>query len=186
MDRPPRPRSERIIRRALLVRAWLLLGGVSTALVLAGFFWVLRDGGWTMGADVGTLSPLRHTYLQATTMTFLGIVACQVGTAFAARSDRASLWSIGVLSNRLLLAGVAFELVFAAAIVMLPGVSTSLGMALPPIPALAALPSFAVIVWGADEIVRAVRRRREGRRSTTTGHTSPVDLPTPAVTASRP
>jgi magnesium-transporting ATPase (P-type) len=35
MTRPPRPRSERIIRRDLLLRAWLLLGGVSAVLVLA-------------------------------------------------------------------------------------------------------------------------------------------------------
>ena len=33
-------------------------------------------------------------------MTFLGIVACQVGTAFAARTERASLRSVGVFSNR--------------------------------------------------------------------------------------
>ena len=40
-------------------------------------------------------------------MTFLGIVACQIGTLFAARTERVSLWAVGVLSNRLVLAGVA-------------------------------------------------------------------------------
>ena len=162
MTRPPRPRSERIIRTELLLRAWLLLGGVSAVLVLTGFFWVLDDGGWVPGADVGAGSPLHHTYLQATTMTFLGIVACQVGTAFAARTERASLRAVGVFTNRLLLYGIAFELVFAAAIVLLPGVATALGMALPPARQLAVLPLFAVLVWGADETVRAVRRRRRG------------------------
>ena len=43
-------------------------------------------------------------------MTFLGIIAGQIGTAFAARTTRASLRSIGVLSNQLLLWGIAFEL----------------------------------------------------------------------------
>ena len=38
------------------------------------------------------------------------MVACQVGTAFAARTERASLRSVGVFSNRLLLWGIAFEL----------------------------------------------------------------------------
>ncbi len=164
MTRPPRPRSERIIRTELLLRAWLLLGGVSAVLVLTGFFWVLADGGWVPGADVGAGSPLHHTYLQATTMTFLGIVACQVGTAFAARTERASLRAVGVFTNRLLLYGIAFELVFAAAIVLLPGVATALGMALPPARQLTLLPLFAVLVWGADETVRAVRRRRRGAR----------------------
>ena len=53
-------------------------------------------------------------------MTFLGIVVCQVGTAFAARTERASLRSVGVLTNPLLLWGIAFELAFAAAVVTLP------------------------------------------------------------------
>ena len=48
-------------------------------------------------------------------MTFLGIVACQVGTAFAARTDRASLRDVGVFTNPLLLWGIAFELAFTAA-----------------------------------------------------------------------
>ena len=53
-------------------------------------------------------------------MTFLGIVVCQIGTAFAARTDRASLRSVGVFTNRLLLWGIAFELAFAAAVVTVP------------------------------------------------------------------
>jgi magnesium-transporting ATPase (P-type) len=163
MSRRPRPRSERIIRRDLLLRAWVLLGGVSAALVLAGFFWVLEAGGWTPGADVGSGSALHETYLQATTMTFLGIVACQVGTAFAARTEHASLREIGVFSNHLLLGGIAFELGFAAAVVLLPGVNSALGMALPPMGQLAVLPVFSLVVWGVDEVARALRRRA-GRR----------------------
>ena len=53
-------------------------------------------------------------------MTFAGIVACQIGTAFAARTERASLRAVGVLTNPLLLWGIAFELAFAAAIIYLP------------------------------------------------------------------
>jgi magnesium-transporting ATPase (P-type) len=53
-------------------------------------------------------------------MTFLSMVMGQIGTAFAARTDRASLRSVGVFSNRLLLAGIAAELALAAAIIYLP------------------------------------------------------------------
>jgi calcium-translocating P-type ATPase len=158
MSRPPRPRGERLINGRLLLRAWLLLGGVSAVLVTGGFFAVLARGGWSLGADVST-GPLHQVYLQATTMCFLGIVACQVGTAFAARTEHASLWRTGLLSNPLLLGGIGFELLFAFAVVTLPGVSTLLGMALPPVWALAALPGFAIAVWAPDELQRAVRRR---------------------------
>ncbi len=59
-------------------------------------------------------------------MTFAGITACQVGTAFAARTDRASLRTIGVFSNPLLLWGIAFELAFAAALIYLPPLQDAL------------------------------------------------------------
>ena len=91
-------------------------------------------------------------------MTFLGIVACQVGTALAARTERRSLREVGLTTNRLLLWGIAFELAFAALVVATP-LSASLGMALPPWDALLLLLPFPVVVWGADELWRARGRR---------------------------
>ena len=62
-------------------------------------------------------------------MTFLGMVAGQIGTAFAARTERASLRSIGVFSNRLLLWGIAFELALAALLIYAPPFQALLGTA---------------------------------------------------------
>jgi calcium-translocating P-type ATPase len=163
MRRPPRPRSQSIITRGMLVRAWLFLGLISAALGMAAFFYVLTRAGWSPGDATGSGSPLHHAYEQATTMTFLSMVACQVGTAFAARTDRASLRSIGVLSNPLLLWGVAFELALAAALIYIPVCQDLLGTAsLPPKDLLLVLP-FPFVVWGADELRRWVVRRRAGR-----------------------
>jgi calcium-translocating P-type ATPase len=162
MDRPPRPRTEGVIRRQMLIRAWLFLGGISAALVMAGFFYVLLRAGWSPGDATGEGASLHQAYLEATTMTFLGIVACQVGTALAARTEHASLRTTGFFTNRLLLWGIAFELVFAAVVVATP-VAAPLGMALPPWDALLLLLPFPLIVWGADELWRA-RRRTPTRR----------------------
>ena len=92
-------------------------------------------------------------------MTFLGIVVCQVGTAFAARTDRASLRSIGVFSNRLLLWGILFELVFAAALIYVPFLQTVFGTAALGTAELAFLLPFPFVVWGADEVRRWLLRR---------------------------
>ena len=163
MDRPPRPRGEGVIRPAMLYRAWVFLGLLSAGLVVGGYFFVLTRAGWHPGDAVGPGSALHHAYLQATTMTFLGIVACQIGTAFAARTERASLREVGVTTNPLLLAGIAFEIVFAAAVAALPGFRTVFGTSLPPFAALALLPSFPIIVWGADETRRWLIRRHTSR-----------------------
>ena len=159
MERAPRHRSEGVIDRALLVRAWLFLGMLSAALVMAGFFYVLLSAGWRPGDAVGTHSPLHHTYLQATTMTFLGIVACQVGTAFAARTDRASLRAVGLLSNPLLLWGIAFELAFTAAVIYVPPLQSVFGTAPLGAGAVLFVTPFPFVVWGADELRRWARRR---------------------------
>ena len=81
---------------------------------MAGSSTCCSRAGWSPGDAIGKGTPLHPAYLQATTMTFLGIVACQVGTAFAARTERASLREVGVFSNPLLLWGIAFELAFTA------------------------------------------------------------------------
>jgi calcium-translocating P-type ATPase len=158
MERPPRRRGENIITGSMLLRAWGILGAVSALLVTGGFLWVLRSGGWTPGADVTSGSPLHETYLRATTMTFAGIVACQVGTAMASRTDRVSLLRIGVFSNRLLLAGIAFELLVTGLAIYLPFAQTVLGTRALNWQDLLVLATFPVVVWGADEIYRAVRR----------------------------
>ena len=99
MERPPRPRTEGVIRRSMLTRAWLFVGVIEAVLVMGGFFFVLIRAGWSPSDPVGSGAALHDAYLLATTMTFAGIVACQVGTAVAARTERSSLRSIGLFSN---------------------------------------------------------------------------------------
>ncbi len=161
MDRPPRSRSESLITRAMLARAWLFLGLIAAALEMGAFFYVLLKAGWSPNDPVGEGDPLHHAYLQATTMTFLAMVVAQIGTAFAARTERASLRSVGVFSNRLLLAGIAFELALAALFVYTPLFQELLGTAALPASDLLVLLPFPFVVWGADELRRYLVRRRE-------------------------
>jgi magnesium-transporting ATPase (P-type) len=158
MDRPPRPRAAGVIDRPLLLRAWLLLGGVSAVLVMGGYLYTLWRAGWHPGDPTGAGTPLHHAYLQATTVTFAGIVACQIGTAFAARTDRASLFAIGIFSNRFLMWGIAFELVFTAAVIYAPPLQDIFGTAALSPAQLAIIAPFPIIVWGVDELSRLVQR----------------------------
>ena len=160
MDRPPRSRTAGVIDRALLFRAWALLGSVSAALVMGAFFFTLWRAGWHSGDPTGGGTPLHHAYLQATTTTFAGIVACQIGTAFAARTDRAPLFAIGLRSNPLLLWGLAFELLFTAAVIYAPPLRHVFGTAALSPAQLAVVAPFPVVVWGVDELFRWFRRSR--------------------------
>jgi magnesium-transporting ATPase (P-type) len=93
-------------------------------------------------------------------MTFAGIVACQVGAGLATRTTRASLHQIGILTNRLLLCGIAFELIFAAALIYLSLLQTVFHTAPLSTTDIAILATFAVIVWASDELRRWRIRRR--------------------------
>ncbi|WP_422935122.1 cation-translocating P-type ATPase [Sinomonas sp. P47F7] len=186
MDRPPRPRGQNVIDGAMLGRAWGLLGGVSALLVTAGFLATLLAGGWHYGADTSQ-GPLHAVWVEATTMTFLGIVACQIGTAFAARTQTASLAQIGIGTNRLLLWGIGFEVLFSAAIVYLPPLQEVFGTAPPQAWQLLGLLPFPFLVWGADEAYRWARRSRGGRDDAPRGaEREPAGSNTAAARTSQP
>ena len=68
-----------------------------------------------------------------------------------------------MLSNHLLLWGVAFELAFAAAVVWLPPLQAIFGTTPPTTDQLALLLPFPVLVWGVDELWRARTRRFPAR-----------------------
>jgi magnesium-transporting ATPase (P-type) len=161
MARPPRRHDRGLLYRPMLTHAWGWLGLLEAALVCGGFLYVLLRAGWRPGDDVGSGSPLHDENLSATTMTFAGITACQVGTALACRTTLASLRSIGFGSNRLLLWGIAFELLFTAPLIYLPPLQALFGTAsLGPVE-IAILAVFPIVVWGSDELRKWFLRSRE-------------------------
>ena len=164
MRRAPRPRDEGVIRVPMLLRAWLFLGLLVAALAAAGYFYILLKAGWRPGMSVEAGSPLYQAYRQATTMTLLGMITGQIGTAFAVRTQRASLWSVGVFSNRYLLGGIGAEIVLAAAFVYVPLCQSLLGTEPLALSNLLILLPFPFIVWGADELRRYLLRRGSNRR----------------------
>jgi calcium-translocating P-type ATPase len=181
MNDPPRSSKEHVIRGAMLVRAWAFLGPICAVLSMGAFFYVLVRGGWHLDSPVGAGDPLHQTYLEATTMTFLAIVVCQVGTAMAARTEHASLRSIGFFSNGLLLAGIAFELAFALALTYVPLLQDAFGTAAVSPYLLLVLVPFPFVVWGADELARFVVRRAHRVAPRGNGTFGPMAPRKPAV-----
>lgn len=107
MDEPPRPRTERLLNRAVLIRAYGFLGSIETAVAMGGFFLYLHSQGWTWGTPLDWNTPV---YQEATTVTFAGIVAAQAANVFACRSDRTSAFRLGWFSNPLIVVGIVVEM----------------------------------------------------------------------------
>ena len=108
MKSPPRPRSERLLSGPVLARAYLFLGMMQAAAAMCAYAFVLHGGGWNFGQALVAQDPL---YRQATTACLSAIVVMQIANVFLCRSNRQSLFSRGFAGNRLILIGVAAEIV---------------------------------------------------------------------------
>ncbi len=105
MQRPPRPRREKLLNWGLLARAYLFLGVMEAVAAMSLFFWVLRGSGWSYGSTPGT-----PAYLQATTATLSAIVVMQIVNVLLCKHPDRPLWRSEPLGNRLVLAGIALEI----------------------------------------------------------------------------
>jgi calcium-translocating P-type ATPase len=160
MDRPPRPRHERLLGASRLLHAYAFLGVLEAVLSLAGFFWVYWLAGWRPGRPLAATGDL---YRRATTMTLAGIVAAQVGNVFACRTERESVLRVGLLRNRLVLAGIVVELLVLAALIGVPALRDVFGLAPLGLEEWLPLLAFPAIVLGVEETRKWVVRRRRPR-----------------------
>jgi P-type Ca2+ transporter type 2C len=101
----------------------------------------------------------------ATTMTLAAIVASQVGAVFGCRTERASISKVGLFTNRLVLLGIAVELTLLGLLAYVPLLQGIFNTA--PLGAVewAFAFAWAPVMLAADEVRKAVLRRRERRSS---------------------
>ncbi|MFZ3062657.1 MAG: cation-transporting P-type ATPase [Actinomycetota bacterium] len=156
MERPPRSKKEGLLNTPLLLRAYVYLGLIESVLVLSGYFWVLFNEGWRWGMHVPLNSPL---VLKASTMTFLGIVATQVGTVFATRTNRVSVFKIGIFSNPWVVWGIIFETLVTLALLYVPPLQRFFGMAPLGLKEWAFVAAFPFIIFLAEELRKLLVRR---------------------------
>lgn len=160
MRRPPRPRGERLLSWPLLARAYLFLGPFEALAAMAAFFFVMEAGGWQYGQMPAGDDPL---YRQATTACLAAIVLAQMVNLFVCRHPRLPAWHFPLFENRLLLVGLAAELMLLLFIIYTPWGNRLFGTA--PLPAdvwLFALP-FAMLLGVAEEARKGLMRRMGSR-----------------------
>lgn len=118
LRQPPRQKSQILLDRSLLARAYGFLGPIEAIAGMTVFLSVWGQQGYSL-AELQALTPaildhradptVSHLYQQATTLTLATIVACQDGNVFACRSERTSAFRLGFFSNPLIWLGVGTE-----------------------------------------------------------------------------
>ncbi|MDA8431127.1 MAG: cation-transporting P-type ATPase [Geobacteraceae bacterium] len=156
MQRPPRPKSEHLLTTGVLVRGYLYLGLWEALAGMSAYFYVMYAGGWRWAQPLASTATL---YLQATTACLAGIVAAQIANALACRSPNVSVFSLGLFSNRLVLAGIATDVLLAAFIVYTPLGNSLFASAPIGVDVWLLLIPFAVMLLATDETRKYVVKR---------------------------
>lgn len=99
MEHPPRSKRERIMNLGILAHL-LSVGLVMAALALPIYLITLYLGGWHVGEPLLADAPL---YFQATAAAYATLVLCQTANAYSCRSEKDSIFKIGLLSNKWLI-----------------------------------------------------------------------------------
>lgn len=162
MDRPPRPRTQRLMDRRVLGLAFGWYGLLEAVFALVGYLLVNVVNGW----PAVPFAAEGELYARATTMTLAAIIFCQIGAVLGCRTTHASLWVIGIFSNRRIVLGIVVEILLLAALSYVPLLQDVFGTA-PLLPAdWAALAVLPVVMVLLDELRRWIVRRRLDARAT--------------------
>ncbi|MBU2618321.1 MAG: cation-transporting P-type ATPase [Proteobacteria bacterium] len=157
MNRPPVGRHEKILDWEVFKRGYFFLGIIEATAAMTAFLSFLLLHGWQYGT-VTLADPLLHR--QAMTMTLLGAVTCQMLNGLTMRSWEFSAFSLGLFSNRLMVAAMALEVVWIWTLLNVAPVQKVFNTAHVPLGDLWVLLPFPVALFLSHEGYKWLRRRR--------------------------
>lgn len=159
MHRPPRSKDEKLLTRQVLFTSYGIKGPIEAAAGFFCYFAVLWDGGWSFGQALPFTDPL---YMQAITAFFAAVIICQIANVFTSRTRRQSVLTRGFFGNRMVLLGIASELIILGLIIFNPLVNTVFNTAPISIKYILLAVPFAIALLLIDEIIKfGVRKNLE-------------------------
>lgn len=179
MDIPPRSLGERLIDFPLLLRTMVWLGSIQTALCFCGYFYLYWYFGYSdyfhlprpdlVPYAERLLTRDGYVYILATTIFLASVVTTQIGNAYACRTERTSVFTIGFFSNRLLLVGILVEVTLVSLLMYVPPLRRIFELAPLPLHFWGVIFAFPPVLFLAEEARKAFLRRKERGKAFTGG-----------------
>lgn len=116
MDKPPRSQKERLLNKNVVFKGFLWYGMLESIVAMGAYLFVNFMHGWP---NVPFASS-GFVYRQATTMTLASIVFCQIGMVLNCRTERQSVFEVGLFSNKRVVQGIVFEILLISLIIYVP------------------------------------------------------------------
>lgn len=117
MKQPPRSRSEHLLNRSVMVKAFLWYGLISSIISVGAYFFVNVQNGWPQVA----LASSGSVYMRATTMVLGAIIFSQIANVLNCRTNKVSIFKKGLFSNRSIWYGIIFEILLFLVLTVTPG-----------------------------------------------------------------
>jgi Ca2+-transporting ATPase len=172
MKRQPRPTREPIINRSM--RLGIVIQTITQTLAVLGAFSIGLLWHLEAGAQVPTgINPLifllQHDWSgvdvqTAETMAFVTLSLCELFRAYTVRSERSSLFKIGVFSNKYMQYAVGLSLILLLLVVSVPFLQPIFNTHFPSLVEWVVIIGFALIPAISEEITKAYLRWRDNRR----------------------
>ncbi|MFH2108791.1 MAG: cation-translocating P-type ATPase [Chrysiogenia bacterium] len=169
MRRQPRPPREPVInanmRLGILIQTFTQTGAVLTAFAL-GLLWHLRAGDVIPPGANPMAFLLRYDWRgldvqNAETMAFMTLSLCELFRAYTVRSERISLFRLGIFSNRYMQAAVALSFTLLLLVVSVPFLQPVFNTHLPSLRELWVVLGLALVPAMAEELTKLYLRHRD-------------------------
>ncbi|MGL5979120.1 MAG: cation-translocating P-type ATPase [Erysipelotrichaceae bacterium] len=162
MDKKPRDPKEPLLNKTVMIKGFLWYGMLESFALAVSYFFVNYLNGWPAVPLAGGSDPV---YFKATTMALASIVFCQIGMVLNCRTENASIFSVGVFSNKRILFGIGFELVLILLISYLPILQSVFQTAPLNLQEWLFLCIWPFFIVGVEELRKYVVRRRKQNKS---------------------
>jgi Ca2+-transporting ATPase len=171
MDRKPRPPSEPIINRTMqagIVIQTVAQTGVVLVAFVIGLLWHL-DAGALVPSGMNPLQyVLRHDWRgidvqTAETMAFVTLSLCELFRAYTVRSEKVSIFKLGIFSNKYMQYAVGLSIFLLAAVVSLSFLQPIFNTHFPDLREWGVILGLALVPAVSEEIFKAYLRWRDGR-----------------------
>nr|WP_317636587.1 cation-transporting P-type ATPase [Xylocopilactobacillus apicola] len=116
MEKPPRARNAHLLTKSIIWKAFGWYGLFASIVSTAAYFFINYLHGWPGVA----LASSGANYREATTMTLAAIVFAQIAAAINCRTQRSSVFKIGIFSNHRVVIGLIFEVLILLFLIYVP------------------------------------------------------------------
>jgi len=157
MDQPPRNQKDPLLNKKLVLKAFLWYGILSSALSTVAYFFVNMQNGWP---NIPLANDLNPVYIKATAMTLAAIVFCQIGAVYNCRTEKQSVFKVGLFKNKQVNLGIIIEIVIILCLIYLPPLQSIFHTTALNISDWALLCAWPPLILFIEEIRKAIARRK--------------------------